>query len=185
MALTCRCLARRMLKYTLLPRVATARFASNGDDRKSGAYPRTPEERAAAAKKYNIRVQDYEPYPDDGFGWGDYPKFPAVHEDYKDPHGDWDFPDQRRNFGETPHIDYDVMVRNRPAPYLEGDNIPQWKQAAILGGVLVTLGFLFYAGQKYKLFQPAAPKQYPYNDLWIEKGGDPDNIPEKPKHYEF
>lgn len=48
-----------------------------------------------------MRIEDYEPYPDDGFGWGDYPKFPAVHEDYKDPHGDWDFPDQRRNYGET------------------------------------------------------------------------------------
>lgn len=34
-----------------------------------GPYPRTPEERAAAAKKYNMRVEDYEPYPDDGMGW--------------------------------------------------------------------------------------------------------------------
>lgn len=33
-----------------------------------GPYPRTPEERAAAAKKYNLRVEDYEPYPDDGTG---------------------------------------------------------------------------------------------------------------------
>lgn len=33
-----------------------------------GSYPRTPEERAAAAKKYNMRVEDYEPYPDDGMG---------------------------------------------------------------------------------------------------------------------
>lgn len=34
-----------------------------------GPYPKTPEERAAAAKKYNMRVEDYEPYPDDGMGW--------------------------------------------------------------------------------------------------------------------
>lgn len=33
-----------------------------------GPYPKTPEERAAAAKKYNMRVEDYEPYPDDGMG---------------------------------------------------------------------------------------------------------------------
>lgn len=33
-----------------------------------GPYPRTPEERAAAAKKYNMRVEDYQPYPDDGLG---------------------------------------------------------------------------------------------------------------------
>lgn len=34
-----------------------------------GPYPKTPEERAAAAKKYNMRVEDYEPYPDNGEGW--------------------------------------------------------------------------------------------------------------------
>lgn len=34
-----------------------------------GPFPKTPEERAAAAKKYNIRVEDYEPYPDNGEGW--------------------------------------------------------------------------------------------------------------------
>uniref|UniRef100_A0A8C0HFK0 Uncharacterized protein n=1 Tax=Chelonoidis abingdonii TaxID=106734 RepID=A0A8C0HFK0_CHEAB len=34
-----------------------------------GPYPKTPEERAAAAKKYNMRVEDYEgyePHPGDG-----------------------------------------------------------------------------------------------------------------------
>lgn len=33
-----------------------------------GPYPKTPEERAAAAKKYNMRVEDYEPYPENGEG---------------------------------------------------------------------------------------------------------------------
>ncbi|XP_060795084.1 acyl-CoA desaturase 1-like isoform X2 [Neoarius graeffei] len=33
-----------------------------------GPYPRTAEERAAAAKKYNLRLEDYQPYPDDGRG---------------------------------------------------------------------------------------------------------------------
>lgn len=37
-------------------------------DQLPGPYPRTAEERAAAAKKYNMRVEDYQPYPDDGFG---------------------------------------------------------------------------------------------------------------------
>lgn len=35
-----------------------------------GPYPKTPEERAAAAKKYNLRVEDYEPYSDRGEGYG-------------------------------------------------------------------------------------------------------------------
>lgn len=34
-----------------------------------GPYPKTPEEKAAAAKKYNIRVEDYEPFSDNGEGW--------------------------------------------------------------------------------------------------------------------
>lgn len=33
-----------------------------------GPYPKTPEERAAAAKKYNMTIEDYEPYPDNGEG---------------------------------------------------------------------------------------------------------------------
>lgn len=33
-----------------------------------GPFPKTPEERAAAAKKYNLRVEDYEPFPDNGEG---------------------------------------------------------------------------------------------------------------------
>ncbi|EDL24133.1 mCG147828 [Mus musculus] len=33
-----------------------------------GTYPRTPEERAAATKKCNMRVEDSEPFPDDGIG---------------------------------------------------------------------------------------------------------------------
>lgn len=34
-----------------------------------GAHPKTPEEMAAAAKKYNMTVEDYKPYTDDGDGW--------------------------------------------------------------------------------------------------------------------
>lgn len=29
------------------------------------------------------------------------------------------------------------------------------------------------------------PKQYPYNDLYLEKGGDPDKETEEIKHYEI
>uniref|UniRef100_UPI00398F4FBB NADH dehydrogenase [ubiquinone] 1 beta subcomplex subunit 8, mitochondrial isoform X1 n=1 Tax=Pristiophorus japonicus TaxID=55135 RepID=UPI00398F4FBB len=48
---------------------ACARAASGlSKDMLPGPYPRTPEERAIAAKKYNMRVEDYEPYPDDGMG---------------------------------------------------------------------------------------------------------------------
>ena len=46
-----------------------------------GPYPRTKEERLAAAKKYNLQPEDYEPFPEDGYlgmGLGDYPKLQRV-----------------------------------------------------------------------------------------------------------
>ncbi|CAG2163376.1 unnamed protein product [Oppiella nova] len=45
-------------------------------DWKPGQYPKTQEEREAAAKKYNLIPEDYEPYPE-GSGYGDYPKLPV------------------------------------------------------------------------------------------------------------
>jgi len=45
-------------------------FAASGGskDMMPGPYPKTPEERAAAAKKYNMTLEDYQPFPDDGQG---------------------------------------------------------------------------------------------------------------------
>uniref|UniRef100_A0A8C9HV82 Uncharacterized protein n=1 Tax=Piliocolobus tephrosceles TaxID=591936 RepID=A0A8C9HV82_9PRIM len=40
-----------------------------------GFYSKTPEEWATAAKKYNMCVEDYQPYLDDGMVYGNYSKF--------------------------------------------------------------------------------------------------------------
>jgi len=69
-------------------------------DWKPGPYPKTPEERAAAAKKYGLRVEDYEPYPDDGTGFGDYPKLPLVSAAARNPYEVYDMPEFKRNFNE-------------------------------------------------------------------------------------
>jgi len=50
-----------------------------------GPYPKTPDERAAASKKYSMRVEDYQPYPDDGMGCGNYPKLPDRSQQKRDP----------------------------------------------------------------------------------------------------
>lgn len=49
---------------------AVCRVAASGvsKDILPGPYPKTPEEMAAAAKKYNMTLEDYRPYPDDGCG---------------------------------------------------------------------------------------------------------------------
>ena len=69
-------------------------------DWQPGPYPKTPEERAAAAKKYNLRIEDYEPYPDDGTGHGDYPMLPRVSMEARDPYEVYDCPEWKRNFNE-------------------------------------------------------------------------------------
>ena len=70
-------------------------------DWQPGPYPRTAKERAAAAKKYGLLPEDYEPYPDDGMGYGDYPKLPPVPTIRKSQYEQYDLPYLRRNYGET------------------------------------------------------------------------------------
>ena len=53
---------------------------------------------------YFLKSQDYEPYPDDGLGYGDYPKLPLISNDMKDPLYNWDMPDLKRNYGEPVNI---------------------------------------------------------------------------------
>ncbi|NXG53242.1 NDUB8 dehydrogenase, partial [Psilopogon haemacephalus] len=148
-----------------------------------GPYPRTPEERAAAAKKYNMRVEDYEPYPDDGFGYGDYPKLPnkSLHE--RDPWYQWDQPDMRHNWGEPMHWDFDMYIRNRvdtsPTP------VPWHTMRNHLLAFVGTMLIMFVLGEYYPCYRPVGPKQYPFNDLYLERGGDPNKEPPVVIHYEI
>lgn len=70
-------------------------------DWKPGPYPQTPEERAAAAKKYGLLPEDYEPFPDNhDTSRGDYPNLPDIGATARDPEESYDFPYLRRNYGE-------------------------------------------------------------------------------------
>ncbi|NP_001138336.1 NADH dehydrogenase [ubiquinone] 1 beta subcomplex subunit 8, mitochondrial [Pan paniscus] len=148
-----------------------------------GPYPRTPEERAAAAKKYNMRVEDYEPYPDDGMGYGDYPKLPDRSQHERDPWYSWDQPGLRLNWGEPMHWHLDMYNRNRvdtsPTPL-------SWHVMCMqLFGFLAFMIFMCWVGDVYPVYQPVGPKQYPYNNLYLERGGDPSKEPERVVHYEI
>ena len=46
------------------------------------------------------RPDDYQPYPDDGLGFGDYPNLGRISTDMKSDWGDYDDPFLKRNFGE-------------------------------------------------------------------------------------
>ncbi|XP_056881931.1 NADH dehydrogenase [ubiquinone] 1 beta subcomplex subunit 8, mitochondrial [Takifugu flavidus] len=164
-----------------LPACRAASGASKGPV--LGPCPKTLEEKAAAAKKYNLTLSDYEAYPDKGEGYGDYPKLPDRSQHERDPWYKWDHPDLRRNWGEPMHWDFDMYIRNRvdtsPTP------VPWSTMCKQLFGFIGFMLFMFYVGEKFQSYQPVGPKQYPYNDLYLEKGGDPDKEPEEIKHYEI
>lgn len=85
-------------------------FPAWNKDWKPGPYPQTEAERIAAAKKYGLLPQDYQPYPDDGEGRGDYPNLPLVPNIKKDPFVNWDEPDIKRNYGEPVSLLHKMYV---------------------------------------------------------------------------
>ena len=66
-----------------------------------GPYPVTKAEREAAAARYGLHPDDYEPYPDDGHGLGDYPMFKPFSAPSKDPYELYTDESNGRNFGEV------------------------------------------------------------------------------------
>lgn len=129
-------------------------------DWKPGPYPETPEKRAEAARKYNLSPEEYEPYPDDGMGHGDYPKLPDISAESRDPFYPWDFPEHRRNFGEPVHVNVDMYGEDR----IDVSAKPRFslsQQALAFFGVMAGSAVVYYWLEDKKLFRPVLPKQYP------------------------
>lgn len=138
-------------------------------DFKPGPYPKTEEERLRAAQRYGIHPSEYEPYRDDGTGYGDYPKFKAESGDFKDPHYPYDMPELKRNYNEPMHVEFDLIREDRfnvNARFLASC----LEQHLQFFGVIGAAALLFWIGSKFEGFHPVKPKQYP------EKGK---------KHYNF
>jgi len=128
-------------------------------DWKPGPYPRTPEERAAAAKKYGMRLEDYQPYPDDGLGYGDYPMLPRVAAEARDPTEIWDMPEIRRNFGEPVHADADILSEDKWNPTTRKRfsfvQMLTWL-GVVWGGIIV----IYILSLPFPHYLPVMPKQY-------------------------
>uniref|UniRef100_A0A7N5J8G7 NADH dehydrogenase [ubiquinone] 1 beta subcomplex subunit 8, mitochondrial n=1 Tax=Ailuropoda melanoleuca TaxID=9646 RepID=A0A7N5J8G7_AILME len=104
----------RPLTWPLKPGDGSRRLASDLPKHMlPGAYPKTSKEQAVAAKKYNLTLEDYKTYADDGMGYGDYPKLPDQSAQERNPWYEWDYPELRRNFGEPLHRNFDLFVRVR------------------------------------------------------------------------
>ncbi|KAM5142434.1 NADH dehydrogenase [ubiquinone] 1 beta subcomplex subunit 8, mitochondrial [Mantella aurantiaca] len=148
-----------------------------------GPYPKTEEERVAAAKKYNLPLEDYKPYPDDGMGYGDYPMLPEKSQEERNPWYSWDHTDFRRNWGETLHWNFDkyIIPRVDTSPTI----VPFSDMVKVIFGFFSLLGFLLLLGHLYPSYAPVAPKQFPYNNLFLEQGGKPSEAPPEVKNYVF
>eukprot|EP00745_Piridium_sociabile_P005923 TRINITY_DN138470_c0_g1_i1.p1 TRINITY_DN138470_c0_g1~~TRINITY_DN138470_c0_g1_i1.p1 ORF type:complete len:218 (+),score=54.47 TRINITY_DN138470_c0_g1_i1:83-655(+) len=151
----------------------SAVLANWNKDWKPGPFPTTAEERAAAAKRYGLRVEDYDVYTNDGMGYGDYPKLPLVSGDCRDPYEDWDIPELKRNYSEPLHALADIIGEDR----WDANANPRYSYLNMfltLAGFLGTMATIYYLTLDYPLFLPAMPKQYPFNELHVEKGGKPE-----------
>ncbi|XP_061715520.1 NADH dehydrogenase [ubiquinone] 1 beta subcomplex subunit 8, mitochondrial [Cydia pomonella] len=126
---------------------------------KPGPYPVTLEQREAAAKKYGLSIEEYQPYPEE-MGYGDYPKMPDIGADSKDPFYPYDQPELKRNFNEPMHARaeifgedrYDISMRPR---------FPVWYQAMWFFGVVGGCFALYFYLEDMKMGRPVTIKQYP------------------------
>jgi NADH dehydrogenase (ubiquinone) 1 beta subcomplex subunit 8 len=131
-------------------------------DWKPGPFPKTAAERATAAKKYGLRPEDYEPYPDDGMGYGDYPMLPRIAAEARDPTEIWDMPEIRRNYGEPSHVDADIMVEDKWNPTTK-KRFSYIQMLSWLGVVWGSIIALYYISLPYPHFLPVMPKHVPFD----------------------
>lgn len=161
-ALIKKALINPVLRNNGIHRLQFVRLAAYWNkDWKPGPYPKTDAERIAAAKKYGLLPQDYEPYPDDGLGYGDYPKLPIVSADMKDSLYNWDYPEMKRDFGEPMNTQYDAYTEERLSNARTRFSA-KFTLASFLGvmGGFLTLHLLCEYNDWY-LRHPWTPPQYP------------------------
>ncbi|XP_037935827.1 NADH dehydrogenase [ubiquinone] 1 beta subcomplex subunit 8, mitochondrial-like [Teleopsis dalmanni] len=145
----------------LLLNQMTRNLAHWNKDFKPGPYPTTQKERDEAARKYNIAPEDYKPYPDDGLGYGDYPKLEiGLGVEARDPYYPYDFPEHKRNFNEPIHADIDLYGEDRYSVAAR----PRYSNQVYWGtflGVMTFCFVLYYWLEDKKMFRPVSAKQYP------------------------
>ena len=127
-------------------------------------------------KKRETDPKKLEEATDPGMRLGDYPIYPWISVQELPATGWWD--NQERRNKDTPlHEEddslsiwmYDVVEYN--GKYTDNEILVQFLIGVGLMAGAVYLSFL------YGPESPAAPKQYPYDNLYLEWGGDPNKMP--------
>ncbi|XP_067951418.1 NADH dehydrogenase [ubiquinone] 1 beta subcomplex subunit 8, mitochondrial-like [Watersipora subatra] len=152
-----------------------------------GPYPKTQAERAAAAEKYGLRVEDYQPYnPDEDPGYGDYPKVKWIGAEARDPYDDIDYPHTGTNYKEVLHVRADQSVSDRYNPSWEDQSYFSTRFMLTVFLSIYFGGMALQALCEYfdiRTHMPAMPKQYP-DHLWVQRGKDREKMPTV-THYTF
>ncbi|KAK3708612.1 hypothetical protein QZH41_011780, partial [Actinostola sp. cb2023] len=135
---------------------------------------------------------------DDGLDLGDYPNLPYISSQRRQYFGWWDMQD-RRNYAEPVHEDEDAIniwvwqeVESNDK-YTRDHTVPLMRQVIlifdrteVLKHFLVAFGFLGVVGYLSYLYDapsqnPAIPREFPYDNLYLERGGDPGKDPAEDK----
>lgn len=132
-------------------------------DWKPGPYPKTKEEREAAARKYNLIPEDYTPY-EEGSCFGDYPKMPVVAQDVRDPYEIYDCYYRRRNFAETLHVDFDIHTSEKSNPNLK-TRYPMWLMIVVFLLSYSSVALVVWIDRlaDFHTGNPVKPKQYSWD----------------------
>ena len=118
-------------------------------------------------------------WKDDGTGHGDYPNYAGFHYKSRNPLEDYFDTQERRHFGEPIHIDDELYTIWAPDDIT--NHVFTYRQMVahclglfgILGGIILFSEFVYGAESR----DPFVAKPYPYNNLYLELGGDPNKEP--------
>jgi len=152
---------RRNAKFRSILQQTVRNAALWNHEWRPGPVPQTEEERVAAARKYGLIPADYDTYPDDGTGFGDYPKLEPIGADSRDPHALYDVPELKRNFGEPMHVDGDMFGEDRLDVSVRLRFSLLWKLTTFLGCMFGGFG-LYLLSENFRITcLKMMPRHYP------------------------
>ncbi|XP_058454182.1 NADH dehydrogenase [ubiquinone] 1 beta subcomplex subunit 8, mitochondrial [Malaya genurostris] len=149
-------------KHSTLFALSTRQAHGWNKDFKPGKIPETEKEREAAARKYGLHPSEYQTYPDDGAGFGDYPKLPDTPVETRDPYYPYDFPELKRNLHDPIHVHASIYGEDRYGT-AEPLRFPIANQWYTFIGVMTACFVVYFWLENYKMFRPVLEKQYPHD----------------------
>lgn len=124
-----------------------------------GPYPVTPAEREAAAQKYNLLPEEYEPDPE---GFGDYPNLPLISGASKDPWRNWNMPEHKKDYGEPMHAMANMITEDRwDCNQVENTKVHPAKATLMYVGILLAFIIPCYWFEDKKGSLPHMKKHLP------------------------